>query len=265
MDFYYTDRLAGWISCDTYRVYGPKKAAPSGKLIRLVTVRFQPNGRSYDYLCEDESVREGDTVIVPGYSGETAVEVIKIYSQYESELGLPLERYKKVIRKASEQPALHTDKSGYYDEIQNPWEKKDDILSRFGQYQTEVHTKAEPEYDDLECDEAVMIIIRNPYWEQDLELELDAEFTLFFGGYHTHYFTYEYDYNQMLRTVQDILDNRLCASVSYAGENWLGAMLSEQARTLDEYCAENRENLRALWPDGQKATEIKNIFWKPTE
>jgi len=99
LDFYCTDNLIGWISCDAYRLYGPKKAAPSGNLIRIATVRFQPNGRSYDYLCEDESVHKGDTVIVPGYSGETAVEVIKIYSQYESELGLPLKRYKKVIRK----------------------------------------------------------------------------------------------------------------------------------------------------------------------
>lgn len=99
VDFYNCDRLVGWIACDCYRICRQEKAAPCGELFRLVSVRFQPNGRSYDYLCEDESVKIGDTVIVPGYSGDTEVEVINVYTKYGAELALPLERYKRVIRK----------------------------------------------------------------------------------------------------------------------------------------------------------------------
>ncbi len=72
----------------------------SGPLLTLVSVSFQPGGRQYDYLCDLKDVQPGDIVVVPGYEGETEVEVLGIYTKYESELGIPPERYKKVIRKA---------------------------------------------------------------------------------------------------------------------------------------------------------------------
>ncbi|MGX8688481.1 MAG: hypothetical protein ACSW8K_11860, partial [bacterium] len=64
-------------------------------------VRFHESGRSYDYICDFEDVNVGDVVIVDGYSGETAVEVTEVRIKKESELGLPLERYKKIVRKES--------------------------------------------------------------------------------------------------------------------------------------------------------------------
>ena len=44
-------------------------------------------------------MKVGDTVIVPGYEGDTEVEVVDLYTRYESQLGFPLERYKKALRK----------------------------------------------------------------------------------------------------------------------------------------------------------------------
>lgn len=64
-----------------------------------MSIVFGAEGRSYDYLCEDASVKTGDRVIVNGYNGETEVEVVDVFDQYEGELGLPLERYKKIVRK----------------------------------------------------------------------------------------------------------------------------------------------------------------------
>jgi hypothetical protein len=43
----------------------------------------------------------GDVVIVNGYNGETAVTVTDVRVKKESELGLPAERYKKILRKES--------------------------------------------------------------------------------------------------------------------------------------------------------------------
>ena len=42
---------------------------------------------------------EGDFVVVNGYDGEKTVKVVNVTDKYESELGLPIERYKKIVRK----------------------------------------------------------------------------------------------------------------------------------------------------------------------
>ncbi|MBO4790729.1 MAG: sel1 repeat family protein [Clostridia bacterium] len=99
LDIYYDTDLAGWISYDKIRINKAKKEKPSGKLLTLASISFQPNGRTYDYLCEIPGIQPGDRVIVNGYDGETEVTVRRVYTRYESELGLPLDRYKKVIRK----------------------------------------------------------------------------------------------------------------------------------------------------------------------
>lgn len=103
-DLYFADRLVGWVFCEGCRLYGPKKEAPSGELLRLVAVRFFPQGRSYDYLCEDETVQVGDRVLVPSYPGasnapEAVAEVWEVFTEYESEISQELDQYKRVIRK----------------------------------------------------------------------------------------------------------------------------------------------------------------------
>ena len=99
-EFYYDDELVAWSKSEEYRFYGNPAEEPSGPEYRLASVRFSASGRSYDYICEDPSVQAGDTVIVEGYDGETEVEVTMVIVKRESELGLPAERYKKIIRKA---------------------------------------------------------------------------------------------------------------------------------------------------------------------
>lgn len=99
-EFYYDDELTAWSKADKYRFYGIPAEEPFGPEYRLAGVRFGASGRSYDYICEDETVQAGDTVIVEGYDGEAEVEVLKVAVKHESELGLPVERYKKILRKA---------------------------------------------------------------------------------------------------------------------------------------------------------------------
>ena len=79
-----------------------KKEEPSGRKYHFAGIRFGETGRIYDYLCEDETVVPGDRVIVTGYDGEAAVEVVEVSDKYESELGLPVEKYKHVLRKAEQ-------------------------------------------------------------------------------------------------------------------------------------------------------------------
>ncbi len=99
--FYYGDELAGEIFTERYTFTAPskKEIIPEGEKYHFVRVVFEGSGRCYDYLCDDTSVKEGDQVIINGYDGETAVNVVSVFDKYENQLGLPLDRYKKVVRK----------------------------------------------------------------------------------------------------------------------------------------------------------------------
>ena len=99
-EFYYDDELVAHVRSEGYRFCGRKAEEPSGPEYMIVSVRFGASGRTYDYICEFEGVEPGDTVIVDGYDGETEVAVIKVTTKQESELGLPVERYKKILRRA---------------------------------------------------------------------------------------------------------------------------------------------------------------------
>ena len=99
-EFFRNDTLVGYIVCEAYRLFAPEQPAAEGPEYRLATVRFQPGGRGYDYLCDFPEVTAGSRVIVNGYDGETEVEVLQVRTLRESELPLPPERYKKVVRPA---------------------------------------------------------------------------------------------------------------------------------------------------------------------
>lgn len=100
--FYLGDDLVGTIGTAYYSFTAPsrKEPAPSGKKYHFVSIVFENHGRSYDYICEDASVKAGDKVVINGYDGETTVDVVSVFDKYENQLGLPVERYKKVVRKA---------------------------------------------------------------------------------------------------------------------------------------------------------------------
>ena len=100
--FYMDEKQVGSITTAGY-IYKPNVSRPQkkeGEKYHFVSILFEKQGRTYDYLCDDQSVTVGDKVIVNGYNGETEVEVVNTFDKYESEIGLPIERYKKIVRKA---------------------------------------------------------------------------------------------------------------------------------------------------------------------
>jgi hypothetical protein len=98
-EFFYRDRLCARVSSDYFRLYAPPKEKPVGKPVRIASVCFSKGGRTYDYLCDDASVRPGDTVIVKGHHGDTRVTVADVCEMDISELSLSPDRYKKIVRK----------------------------------------------------------------------------------------------------------------------------------------------------------------------
>ncbi len=100
VEFYYDDELVAWIRSEKYRIIGESAAEAEDPEYRIVSVKFEASGRTYDCICELGDVQPGDSVVVNGYNGETEVTVTKIVTRRESELGLPAVRYKKILRKA---------------------------------------------------------------------------------------------------------------------------------------------------------------------
>ncbi len=99
--FYLFDKPVAEIVSDYYVLTVPKKkkTETSGKKYLIASVRFEGSGRVYDYICDDNTVAVGDTVVVMGYDGETKVEVVEVAEKSEAELAMPVEKYKKILRK----------------------------------------------------------------------------------------------------------------------------------------------------------------------
>ena len=85
----------------TFLVKDPKIILPTDvlneKMVNLVSVTFSKNGKTYDYLCDDD-VSIDDVVYVPTKRGMQEVTVVGIKEMYPSELALPEENYKKASK-----------------------------------------------------------------------------------------------------------------------------------------------------------------------
>lgn len=65
------------------------------KQYTLVTLSPFDNGKEYDYLCEDSSVKVGDTLFIRTASGNKESKVLDVMELYEDELPLPLTKMGK--------------------------------------------------------------------------------------------------------------------------------------------------------------------------
>lgn len=83
---------------DGYYVLKNNKKA-NEKLYRFVGVSFG-GSKLYDYFCNDETIREGDHVLVNAQGEEKEVLVCRVFEKTESETSLPLKAYKTILRKA---------------------------------------------------------------------------------------------------------------------------------------------------------------------
>ncbi len=73
-----------------------KKPKTKEEKYRFVSVVFGQGGKSYDYLCDDESIKIGDKIKVTANSEEKEVTVVGIFEKAESEIFLPIKSYKRI-------------------------------------------------------------------------------------------------------------------------------------------------------------------------
>lgn len=79
-----------------------KRPKSDEKTHRFVSVRFDTNGRKYDYLCDDENIKIGDVVNVKANNEVKEVTVVDIFEKTESETSLPIKVYKSISEATSD-------------------------------------------------------------------------------------------------------------------------------------------------------------------
>ena len=138
--------------------------------------------------------------------------------------------------------------AGYYDEIACTWSKSVFLLEHFKEYNPSIHTNADADYDYLEEKECT-VVIRNPICEHHIEFEMAGEFSLFFAGWHCHYYTYEYDFSEMVRDAENIIGNRCCVIVVKRGDAWVGSCFSENTESIDAAYIKDRFKCSESMPE----------------
>ncbi|HAJ98309.1 MAG TPA: hypothetical protein DCO72_11310 [Ruminococcus sp.] len=106
----------------------------------------------------------------------------------------------------------------------DPMEMLDDILQRLEAYHPEIETKQD---DDI----SIRLVHGGG---KELFIDLDDEFSIFFGDWHCHYSPYNYDYNryadeyqEFLSDLFDILENRQYTVCTYRENEWNGSWLED--------------------------------------
>lgn len=99
IEFYFYDEMVARISCKKIYYYASPKKKKYDRKHHFVSVAFNNSYKTYDYLCDDLTVKVGDTVVVNTSRGEQNVKVVKVLDMLESQLVMPYEMYKKIERK----------------------------------------------------------------------------------------------------------------------------------------------------------------------
>ncbi|HFI0451594.1 TPA: hypothetical protein ACGOY4_001603 [Streptococcus suis] len=73
-------------------------------LYRVAIVTFSEFGDEYTYLCEDESIKEDNYVVVPVGTNhvEKGAHVKEVYEATKNEIAYPVDKLKRVIKRYSE-------------------------------------------------------------------------------------------------------------------------------------------------------------------
>lgn len=115
-----------------------------------------------------------------------------------------------------------------FDPDVEPMEKLDELCERLKEYNPTVHRPddPDPEYNYLEPG-CACVTLDNPFREWPMFIDLEGEFSLTYGNWHSHYFGSESEYQCLLKDIDNILTNRACAATLFTGteKKWLGSRL----------------------------------------
>ena len=131
-------------------------------------------------------------------------------------------------------------------------------------YAYEVHTNADDGYDYLD-DVSYCLTLKNADGEE-LFIDLEGEFTLSYGGWHTHYFASNSEFECLKEDIISILANKLGAVTLLVDGKWFGSSTTPSPITNKEQAIEKvrdvidntREFVRKVH---RKGVEVSCKFW----
>lgn len=158
-----------------------------------------------------------------------------------------------------------------YDMEIEPVEKLVELCTLLADQQIEVHKApdADPEYHYL-GEGYVCITILNPYSDSKMFIDLEDEFTLTYGAYHSHFFADTGEYEEMVKEMQGLLKNEICSASLYYGtdKKWLGSTsiqkddINKPFNEIFSFVMKKKEFKSKLRSYGG---EVQYIFWNPSD
>lgn len=158
-----------------------------------------------------------------------------------------------------------------YDMEIDPIEKLDELCALLANQQIEVHKApdADPEYHYL-GEGCVCITVLNPYSDSKIFIDLDDEFTLSYGAYHSHFFADTGQYEEMIKVIHGLLKNEICSASIYYGtdKKWLGSTITQRDnvnkpfKEIFSFVLKEKTFKRKLRLYGG---EVQYTFWNPSD
>lgn len=99
----------------------------------------------------------------------------------------------------------------------SPISKIDNVISVIRDYNLQIINK-EDDYLEVKLISA---------YGEELCIEIETEFSIFFGDWHDHYFAYEEEYQIFLDDLLGILENKKFTICAYKGDRWCCSCLSQ--------------------------------------
>ena len=132
----------------------------------------------------------------------------------------------------------------------DPIKKTEDIISKISAYEPQI-TKS---IDFLEAK-------FTSAYNEELFIEIDTEFSIFFGDWHEHFQPYEEEYELFLDDLFDILKSRKFTVCTYRDDRWCGSELSGSDTPDESVLREdwgNDKTIKCNYWD-----KAKNIIFEP--
>ena len=155
-----------------------------------------------------------------------------------------------------------------YDEIPDTSAVQEDLLAALSNQHVTVHTSEEPDFDYME-NEDVAFVVKNPHNDEDLLIELCAEFSVFFGLWHGQYKAEENDYGRMKKDIAAILAGRAGVLSLYTADKWQGSALCPEKVVADadvekllDRCWQKQEPKDKLLAQGGR---VELLYWDPVD
>lgn len=158
----------------------------------------------------------------------------------------------------------NTDNAQCFDDNITPVFKQFSLEAFLKDYDYEVHSNADEEYDYLD-ENSLCITLKNSEG-RELHVDLEGDFTLSFGGWHRHYLTTNEEYDSLKEYINSILTNQVAAIVMRVEGEWTASSLTYSPITNKEQAIKKvydifggtKEFLKQIY---NKGVEVYCTYW----